>query len=197
MPPLRRGRVSASAGGRRGPCRSVRRRREAVAAVGLEPRDAGPRRHVEHARTSPVSGSIRRSSLSSSSQVPCHSSPSTQVTPVTKRFDSMVRRIAPVSGSTWWILRARYCPTQSVPSAQASPESPPPPGAGMVASTRPVSGSIFWMRSSAIWNRCRPSKAVPAWAGDVDARAATVAAVRIEGVQPVAGRRTRRAGRRR
>jgi putative ATP-dependent endonuclease of OLD family len=29
---------------------------------------------------------------------PCHSSPSTQVTPVTKRLDSMVRRIAPVSG---------------------------------------------------------------------------------------------------
>jgi len=26
----------------------------------------------------------------------------------------------------------------------------------------PVSGSIFWMRPSAIWNRCCPSKAVPA-----------------------------------
>ena len=52
---------------------------------------------------------------------------------MTKRFDSMVRRIAPVSGSTWWIFRSRYCPTQSVPSAHASPE-PPPPGAGMVHS---------------------------------------------------------------
>ena len=31
--------------------------------------------------------------------VPCQSSPSTQVTPVTKRLDSMVRRIAPVWGS--------------------------------------------------------------------------------------------------
>ena len=31
-------------------------------------------------------------------------------------------------------------PTQSVPSAQARPESPPPPGAGIVASTRPVFG---------------------------------------------------------
>ncbi|MNI70868.1 hypothetical protein D3C73_1267060 [compost metagenome] len=25
-------------------------------------------------------------------------------------------------------------------------------------------GSILWMRSSAIWNRCSPSNAVPAWA---------------------------------
>ena len=66
----------------------------------------------------------------SPSQVACHSSPSTQVTPVTKRLDSMVRRIAPVSGSIWWILRSRYWPTQSVPSAQVRPESLPPPGAG-------------------------------------------------------------------
>ena len=72
--------------------------------------------------TSPVCGSMRRRSLSSPSQVPCHSSPSTQVTPVTKRLDSMVRRIAPVSGSIWWIFRSRYCPTQSEPSAQARPE---------------------------------------------------------------------------
>src|SRR6185437_10517001 len=49
--------------------------------------------------TSPVRGSTRRSSLWSPSQVACQSSPSTQVTPVTNRFDSMVRRIAPVSGS--------------------------------------------------------------------------------------------------
>jgi hypothetical protein len=41
--------------------------------------------------TAPLCGSMRRMSLSSPSQVPCHSSPSTQVTPVTKRFDSMVR----------------------------------------------------------------------------------------------------------
>jgi len=34
----------------------------------------------------------------------------------------------------------------------------------MVASTRPLFGSIFWMRSSAIWTRCLPSNAVPAWA---------------------------------
>src|SRR5579863_427907 len=49
--------------------------------------------------TVPDRGSMRRSSLSSPSQVPCQSSPFTQVTPVTKRFDSRVRRIAPVSGS--------------------------------------------------------------------------------------------------
>jgi hypothetical protein len=51
-------------------------------------------------RTSPVRGSICLSSLSSPSQVACQSSPSTQVTPVTKRLDSMVRRTAPVWGST-------------------------------------------------------------------------------------------------
>src|SRR6185369_6352491 len=101
-------------------------------------------------RTSPVRGSTRRRSLTSSSQVPCQSSPSTQVTPVTKRLDSIVRRIAPVSGSIWWILRSRCCPTHSVPSAHVSPE-PAPPGTGIVASTRPDSGSIFWMRSSASW----------------------------------------------
>jgi hypothetical protein len=37
----------------------------------------------------------------------------------------------------------------SVPSADASPESLPPPGAGIVASTWPDFGSIFWMRSAA------------------------------------------------
>src|SRR5512132_4738342 len=47
-------------------------------------------------RTSPVRGSTRRKSLSSPSQVPCHSSPSIQVTPVTKRLDSIVRRIHPI-----------------------------------------------------------------------------------------------------
>src|ERR687897_880844 len=41
-------------------------------------------------KTSPIQGSTRLSSLSSSSQVPCQSSPSIQVTPVTKRLDSMV-----------------------------------------------------------------------------------------------------------
>src|SRR5438874_8215991 len=50
-------------------------------------------------RTSPVRESTRLNSLSSPSQVPCHSSPSIQVTPVTKRLDSMVRRSAPVWGS--------------------------------------------------------------------------------------------------
>ena len=43
--------------------------------------------------TAPLSASTWRSSLSSPSHVPCHSSPSTKLTPVTKRFDSIVRRI--------------------------------------------------------------------------------------------------------
>src|SRR3546814_16155664 len=42
--------------------------------------------------------------------------------PVTKRLDSMVRRILPVSGSIWWILRSRCWPTHRQPSAQAMPE---------------------------------------------------------------------------
>src|SRR5213596_1252294 len=50
-------------------------------------------------RICPVRGSTRLKSLLSPSQVACQSSPSTQVTPVTKRLDSMVRRIAPVWGS--------------------------------------------------------------------------------------------------
>ncbi len=50
-------------------------------------------------RTCPVRGSTRLMSLSSPSQVPCQSSPSIQVTPVTTRLDSMVRRMAPVSAS--------------------------------------------------------------------------------------------------
>src|SRR5229473_7286988 len=126
------------------------------------PDTATPRGISICSSTSPVRGSMRLRSLSSPSRVPCHSSSSTQLTPVTKRLDSMVRRIAPVSGSIWWIFRSRYWPTHRVPSALARPESPPPPGAGIEESTRPVFGSIFWMRFSAIWNRCSPSNAVPA-----------------------------------
>src|SRR5262249_60785623 len=68
---------------------------EQIAAIGLEPRNAHAGRHVEP----PVRGSTRRKSLWSPSQVPCYSSPSIQVTPVTKRLDSMVRSITPVWGS--------------------------------------------------------------------------------------------------
>src|ERR1700694_4886595 len=59
-----------------------------------------PGRIPSLSRASPVRGSTRLTSLWLPAQVPCQSSPSTQVTPVTKRLDSMVRRIAPVSGST-------------------------------------------------------------------------------------------------
>ncbi len=70
---------------------------EALAAVGFEARRCRyPAGISSCSSTSPVCGLIRLSSLSSPSQVACHSSPSTQVTPVTKRLDSMVRRIAPV-----------------------------------------------------------------------------------------------------
>src|SRR6202040_3411043 len=69
---------------------------ERVAAVGLEARHGYAGRHVELFQN--LAG-LRIDSAQfafSASHVPCQSSPSTQVTPVTKRFDSMVRRIAPV-----------------------------------------------------------------------------------------------------
>src|SRR5262249_36763284 len=62
------------------------------------------------------------------------------------------------------------------------PEAPPS-GVGMVATTRPVVGSTFWMRSPEIWYRCRPSKAVPACAG-TSSRFPTR---RVDRVQRVAG----------
>src|SRR5262249_57828346 len=64
------------------------------------PETPTPRGISSASSTSPVRGSTRLTSLSSPSQVPCQTSPSTQVTPVTKRLDSIVRRIAPVWGST-------------------------------------------------------------------------------------------------
>ena len=152
-----------AAGGRRGSFRCCRRRRR-TGRPHRTPARRFRRRSALRSPRAPLPCGDPPASVpnSSPSHVPCQRSPSAQVTPVTKRFDSIVRRIAPVSGSTSWILRSRYCPTQSAPSAQARPKSPPPPGAGMAESTRPVTGSIFSMRSSAIWKRCSPSKAVPA-----------------------------------
>src|SRR2546427_9459852 len=49
--------------------------KELIAAIGLEPRNAHSGRHLEPSRISPVRGSTRLKSLSSPSQVPCHSSP--------------------------------------------------------------------------------------------------------------------------
>ena len=125
---------------------------EEVRPVGLQAADADALRHrepLEHGAALRVDAA--ELALVGLPQVPCHSSPSTQVTPVTKRLDSMVRRMAPVSGSIWWIFRSRYCPTHRLPSAQARPESPPWPGAGIDATTSPVAGSILSMRASAIW----------------------------------------------
>ena len=44
-------------------------------------------------------------------------------------------------------LAVAMLPDPERPLRPGQPRSPPPPGAGMVASTRPLSGSIFWMRS--------------------------------------------------
>jgi hypothetical protein len=122
---------------------------ELIAAIGLEPRDAPLRRHLEPLQTSPVRGSTRLRSLSSPSQVPCQSSPSIQVTPVTKRLDSIVRRIAPGLGIDLMDLPAPIVPHPQRPFRPREPRVAAAAGAGIVASTRPVFGSIFWMRSSA------------------------------------------------
>ncbi len=67
----------------------------------------------------------------------------------------------PSAGSIWWMRRSRYWPTHRLPSAQVRPESPPPPGAGMEPSTRPLAASILSMRCSVICQKWRPSNAAP------------------------------------
>ena len=129
---------------------------------------------------------MRRSSLSSPSQVACQSSPSTQVTPVTKRLDSIVRRTAPVCGSTWWILRSRYSP---------HPEASLGPGQARVAAVagRGNGGDHRAGRRvdllDAVLGDLEQVPAVERRAGvrgHVD-RAQRLAARRIQGVQLVAG----------
>src|SRR5262245_8319237 len=57
----------------------------------------------------------------------------------------------------------------------------------MVASTWPLSGSIFWILSSASWYRCRPSKAVPACAATSIVRCALpVAGLNATSLSPAA-----------
>ena len=72
---------------------------EPIAAIGLEPGHVHSRRHLEALEHLAGSRIDAPHIALVAFQVPCHSSPSTHVTPVTKRFDSIVRRIAPVSGS--------------------------------------------------------------------------------------------------
>jgi len=175
----------ASAGGRSSPSRSrLLRRRTDRRHRTRAPETPTPGGISSLSRTSPVRGSTRLKSLSSPSQVPCQSCPSIQVTPVTKRLDSIVRRIRPCLGIDLMDLPVSILPHQSVPSAHVSPESPPPPGAGIVASTRPVFGSIFWMRSSASLKQVLAVEGRSCMRGDID-RAQRLPARRIEGVQLV------------
>ena len=66
---------------------------ELIAAIGIEPRHTRLRRHWSFSRTSPVRGSF----VAFADAVP--ELALVQVTPVTKRLDSIVRRIAPICGS--------------------------------------------------------------------------------------------------
>ena len=71
--------------------------RELVPTVGLEPGNVNSGWHVEAFENLTSSRiAIRLRSLSSPSQMACQSSLSIEVTPVTKRLDSIVRRTAPV-----------------------------------------------------------------------------------------------------
>src|SRR5262249_2271421 len=111
-----------------------------------------PRGISRRSSTSPVSGSIRRTSDSSPSHVACQSWPSTHVTPVTKRSLLIVLSTLPVFGSTFGIFRGLYWPIQSAPSAHARPESSPSlEGAGIVPTILPLFGSIFRILSPASW----------------------------------------------
>ena len=138
-------------------------------------------------RTSPVRGSMRRRSLASPSHVACQSSPSTQVTPVTKRFDSIVRRIAPVSGSIWWILRSRYCPH---PQGAFGPRQPRVATAAWGRNRREHPARLRIDLVDAVLRDLEQVLAVERRAGmrgDVE-RAPRLSADRIEGLQRAAGR---------
>ena len=63
-----------------------------IPAIGLEARNKQSWRHFEPLENLSRSRIDSPRSLSSPSEVACQSSPSTQVTPVTKRLDSMVQR---------------------------------------------------------------------------------------------------------
>ena len=139
-------------------------------------------------RTSPVRGSTRRTSLSSPSQVPCQSSPSTQVTPVTKRLDSIVRRIAPVSGIDLVDLPAAILPHPE------RPFGPREPRVTAAAGRRDRGEHTAGLRIDlldAILGDLKQVLAVEGRScmrGDID-RAHRLPARRIEGVQLVSGRK--------
>ena len=132
------------------------------------PSDSSPDTHTPGgisscSRTLPLCGSIRRNSLCSPSHVPCQSSPSTQVTPVTKRLDSMVRRIAPVAGIDLMDLPVPILPD---PQRTFGPRQPRIAAAARCGN-RGEHAAASSDRSSGCAPRrsgtgARPSKAVPA-----------------------------------
>ena len=177
----------ASAGGRLSPCRCLPPpQKNRSPPSDSSPDTATPGGISSRSRTSPVCGSIRLKSLSSPSQVPCQSSPSTQVTPVTKRLDSMVRRIAPVCGIDLMDLAV---PILAHPER---PFGPGEPGVAAAAGRRDRGEHAAGLRIDlldAILGDLKQVLAVEGRSGmrgDID-RAQRLAARRIEGVQPVAG----------
>ena len=139
-------------------------------------------------RTSPVRGSTRLKSLSSPSQVACQSSPSTQVTPVTKRLDSIVRRIAPVSRIDLMDLPAPILPHPE------RPFGPREPRVTAAAGRRDRGEHAAGLRIDlldAILGDLKQVLAVegrPGMRGDID-RAQRLPARGIEGIQLVSGRK--------
>ena len=147
-------------------------------------------------RTSPVRGSMRRTSLASPSRVACQSSPSTQVTPVTKRFESMVRRIAPGLGIDLMDLALAILPD---PQRAFGPRQPRVAAAAGRRDRREHPAGLRIDLLDAILGQLEQVPAVERGAGvrgDVD-RARALAARRIEGAAACRRPRTRRARRRR
>ena len=123
---------------------------ELIAAIGLEPRHAYSGRHIEPLQD------LSRSRIDSP-QIALVTFPGAVPELSVDPGDSGDEAVGldgaknrPGLGIDLMDLPVPILPHPERPFGPREPKSPPPPGAGIVASTRPVFGSIFWMRSSAI-----------------------------------------------
>ena len=139
-------------------------------------------------RTSPVRGSMRLTSLSSPSQVPCQSSPSTQVTPVTKRLDFDGAQDRACLGIDLVDLAAAMLPD---PERAFGPGQPRVAAVAGRRDRRKHAAGLRIDLLDAILGDLKQVLAVEGRScmrGDID-RAHRLSALGIEGVQPVSGRK--------
>ena len=176
---------------RRGPGRCGRRRRRRDRAGPTPARSPrSPRASSDGSAPRRSRESTRRMSASSPSQVPCQSSPSTQVTPVTNRFDSIVRRIAPVCGIDLVDLPVAVLPD---PERAFRPGQPRvTPAARGRDRRQDLAGRRIDLVDAFVGDleEVLAVEGRPRVAGDVEG-AHRLAVLRIEGLQPLAARRTR------